>query len=247
MSEKIQKVLARIGVGSRRQIEAWIAEGRVRVDGEIATIGLRIDDSARVQVDGKNIPIRLRAEDIEEPKVLLYHKPEGEVCTRNDPEGRPTVFDKLPALKRQRWVAIGRLDINTSGLLLFTNDGELAHRLLHPSYEIEREYAVRVLGVVTPEMIKNLKRGVELEDGFAAFSSIVDAGGEGANHWYHVVLKEGRHREARRLWESQGIKVSRLIRIRFGNVVLPRGLRQRKTEYLEADKIKMLNELVGLH
>lgn len=244
MSEKIQKVLARVGVGSRRQIEAWIAEGRVHVDGEIATIGMRIDDSARVQVDGKNIPLRSKA--VESAKVIIYHKPEGEVCTRNDPEGRPTVFDNLPTLKRQRWVAIGRLDINTSGLLLFTNDGELAHRLLHPSYEIEREYAVRVLGVVTKEMLAQLKRGVELEDGFAAFTSITDAGGEGANHWYHVVLKEGRHREARRLWESQGVKVSRLIRIRFGNVVLPRGLRQGKFQDLEAEQIEELNQLVDL-
>lgn len=244
MNEKIQKVLARVGVGSRRQIEAWIAEGRVRVDGEVATIGLRIDESARVQVDGKNIPLLSKA--VEKTKVLIYHKPEGEVCTRNDPEGRPTVFDKLPILKRQRWVAIGRLDINTSGLLLFTNDGELAHRLLHPSFEIEREYAVRVLGAVTKDMLAQLKRGVELEDGFAAFTSIVDAGGEGANHWYHVVLKEGRHREARRLWESQGVTVSRLIRIRFGNVVLPRGLRQGKFQDLEAEQIELLNQLVDL-
>jgi 23S rRNA pseudouridine2605 synthase len=178
--------------------------------------------------------------------VLLYHKPVGEICTRHDPEGRANVFANLPKLKTARWIAVGRLDINTSGLLLFTTDGVLANKLMHPSAEIEREYAVRVLGEVTDDMLKAMKSGVELEDGMAHFDSIVDAGGTGANRWYHVMLREGRKREVRRLWESQGVRVSRLQRIRFGDLTLSRSLRPGKWRDLEAEELKNLYESVGL-
>lgn len=243
-TEKLQKVLARMGLGSRRELETWISEGRVRVDNKLAKLGDRVGPEAKIEVDGRvvtsNRPQQFKR------RVLVYHKVEGEVCTRTDPEERPTVFANLPSLRGQRWVAIGRLDINTTGLLLFTNDGEMAHRLLHPSYEIEREYAVRVLGAVSTEVLQRLRDGVQLEDGLAAFNEIRDAGGTGANHWYHVVLKEGRNREVRRLWESQGITVSRLIRVRFANVVLPRFLRAGKSEDLEPEQVSALAALVGL-
>jgi 23S rRNA pseudouridine2605 synthase len=237
-TEKLQKVLARAGLGSRRQIEQWISEGRLAVDGKPAKLGDRIDTTARVLMDGR--VIRINPVDTIKQRVLIYHKPEGQICTRSDPEGRQTVFEQLPLIRGQRWLAIGRLDINTSGLLLFTNDGELAHRLMHPSYEIEREYAVRVLGQVDQAMIARLKAGVELEDGIAAFDEIHDAGGDGANHWYHVVLKEGRNREVRRMWETQGIKVSRLMRIRFGHVTLPRQLRAGKWVEMPPAEVEIL-------
>jgi len=243
-TEKLQKVLARAGLGSRREIEGWISQGRIKINGQVAQLGDRIDNSAKVQVDGRPVP--LYSFQTTKRRIIIYHKPEGEVCTRSDPEGRPTVFEKLPPLRGQRWVMIGRLDLNTSGLLMFTNDGELAHRLLHPSYEIEREYAVRVLGEVSKEILQNLRRGVELDDGLATFSEIHDAGGTGANHWYHVILKEGRQREVRRLWESQGVKVSRLIRVRFGNIQLPRLLRPGKWRDLETEEMAGLIKLVKL-
>lgn len=242
MTEKLQKVLARAGLGSRRQIEGWITQGRITIDGIVAKLGDRIDNTAKVAVDGRLvIQPQLRPAKCQ---VLIYHKPEGEICSRSDPEGRPTVFDNLPLLRGQRWVAIGRLDINTSGLLLFTTDGELAHRLLHPSYEVERQYAVRVLGKIDDTILKRLRVGVNLEDGFASFTDIQDAGGTGANHWYHVTLKEGRQREVRRLWESQDITVSRLIRIKFANIQLPRLLRPGKWQELEAEQIEALKQLV---
>lgn len=244
MTEKLQKVLARVGLASRRKAEEWIAAGRITVDGKMAKLGDRVDSSAKIMLDGK--PVRQLITPAFKRRIILYHKPEGEICSRSDPEGRPTVFDNLPPLRGQRWVAIGRLDINTSGLLLFTTDGELAHRLLHPSYEIERQYAVRVLGKVDEAIIQRLKTGVELEDGFAAFTDIQDAGGTGANHWYHVTLKEGRHREARRLWESQGVTVSRLIRIRFALVQLPRMLRPGKWQEMEKEDLNLLVKSVGL-
>lgn len=243
-TEKLQKVLARIGLGSRREIETWISQGRVRVDNVLAKLGDRITVTNKVQVDGRVVNLNSRQQP--QQRVLIYHKPIGEVCTRHDPEGRPTVFAHLPAMRGQRWIAIGRLDVNTAGLLLFTNDGELAHRLLHPSYEVEREYAVRVLGAVNDEVLNALRNGVSLDDGVAAFNEIHDAGGSGANHWYHVVLKEGRNREVRRLWESQGVVVSRLIRVRFANVQLPRFLRPGKCQALEVQQINVLNQLVGL-
>lgn len=244
MSEKLQKILAQAGLGSRRQLEEWIAAGRVSINGQIAKLGDRAEATARILVDGR--PVRLKSEENFKRRVLIYHKPEGVVCSRSDPEGRPTVFEHLPLLRGQRWVIVGRLDLNTSGLLLFTNDGELANRLMHPSYEIEREYAVRVLGKADPAMLKRLQQGVELEDGLAKFDQIRDAGGTGANHWYHVVLKEGRNREVRRIWESQEVKVSRLIRIRYGMITLPRMLRPGRWAELPADQLNDLLRLVKM-
>jgi 23S rRNA pseudouridine2605 synthase len=238
MSEKIQKVLANAGLASRREIEKWIVENRISVNGVTAKLGDRINTNDRVRVDGREINLAKSASS--KTRVLLYHKPEGEICTRSDPEGRPTVFDHLPLLRNGRWVSIGRLDFNTSGILLLTNDGELANHLMHPSSEIEREYAVRVKGQVTPAVLKQLKKGVALEDGPAHFEEIKDVGGEGTNHWYHVIVKEGRNRVVRRLWESQDIAVSRLIRIRFGNLTLPRLLRRGKWAELSLDEIQQI-------
>ena len=236
--ERIQKVLARMGLGSRREIESWIKEGRIVVNGKLARLGDAITDKDKVQLDKKQIKFPRKTNS--RPRVIVYHKPAGEICTRKDAEGRTTVFSKLPRLKGSRWVSIGRLDINTYGLLLFTNDGDLAHRLMHPSSGIDREYAVRVVGKVDEEMLKRLQEGVELEDGPAHFSDIVDSGGDGANHWYHVTLMEGRNHEVKRLWESQGITVSRLIRVRFGPVILSRSSRVGTVRELDD---KELNEL----
>lgn len=243
MSEKLQKVLARAGLGSRRQIERWIEEGRITIDGQPATLGARVTPHQALRVDGRMVPAHAIQP---KPRILIYHKPEGEVCTRSDPQGRPTVFDKLPALRGARWIAVGRLDFNTSGLLLFTTDGELANRLMHPSREIEREYAVRVLGKINEEMLARLKQGVMLEDGPAHFDAIVDAGGTGANRWYHVTLKEGRNREVRRLWEAVGVQVSRLMRIRFGPVQLPPHFHAGRTVELDDDAAAALYARVGL-
>jgi len=242
-AERLQKVLANAGAGSRRQIEGWITEGRVKVNGQVAELGCRVDENARISIDGKAFKWQERRSD--RTRVLLYHKPEGEVSTRSDPENRATVFDNLPSLNHQRWIQIGRLDLNTSGLLLFTTNGELANYLMHPRYEFEREYAVRILGNVTSEIIKNLKAGVQLEDGMARFDDVQDAGGTGANHWYHVVLKEGRQREVRRLWESQGVKVSRLIRVRYGHTVLPRMLRPGRFHELSRKETEAFLEACG--
>ncbi len=221
--ERLQKVLAAAGLGSRREIEGWIAEGRVTVNGKTAKLGDRVQPSDRVGVDGKPVRGLEHGSDVRR-RVILYHKPEGELTTRKDPEGRPTVFESLPRLRGSRWVSVGRLDTNTSGLLIFTNDGALANKLMHPSTEMEREYAVRVLGKVTDEQLAALKKGVRLEDGMGKFDDIREAGGEGANHWYHVILREGRNREVRRLWDAVGVTVSRLIRIRYGTLSLPRNL-----------------------
>jgi len=220
VAERVQKVLAEIGLGSRREVERWVAEGRVRVNGKPAVPGVRVGPRDTITVDGRPVPRRRRAPS--PSRVLLYHKAEGEVSTRRDPEGRPTVFASLP---RGRWLAVGRLDVNTTGLLLFTDDGALAAGLMHPRSGVEREYAVRVYGEVPAEALTRLTAGVVLEDGEARFDRVADAGGEGRNHWYRVVIREGRQREVRRLWESQGARVSRLIRIRYGPVSLPRGLR----------------------
>lgn len=224
MSEKLQKVLARAGHGSRREMEVIIAAGRVSIDGKVAKLGDRIDGSQdhKVRIDGHVVSMKTEEDVI--CRVLAYYKPEGELCTRTDPQGRPTVFDRLPKLKDSRWVAVGRLDINTSGLLLFTTDGELANRLMHPSREVEREYAIRVFGEVSESMLNNLRKGVQLDDGPAKFKRLVPAGGEGLNTWYHGVLSEGRNREVRRMWESQEVQVSRLMRIRYGDITLPKGL-----------------------
>ena len=239
--EKLQKVLARAGQGSRREIEAMIAENRVSVDGKMATLGDRIDVHSGVKVR-----IDLQQAQKEVCRVLMYYKPEGELCTRSDPEGRPTVFDRLPRLNGARWIAVGRLDINTSGLLLFTTDGELANRLMHPSREVEREYSVRVFGQVDDAMLARLRKGVQLEDGPANFKEIKFAGGVGINQWYDVTLMEGRNREVRRLWESQGIQVSRLIRIRYGNIKLMKGLPRGGWEEMDLENVNYLRELVGL-
>lgn len=231
MSEqRLQKVLANAGIGSRRQVEGWIEAGRIRVNGVTAVLGTKILGNERLMLDNKKL--HLQKDKTPQRQVLLYHKPEGELCTRKDPEGRPTVFRQLPKLKKGRWVQVGRLDLNTAGLLLFTNDGELANRLMHPRYQVEREYAVRVCGEVKPEHIQQLEKGVKLEDGEAKFESVTFKGGDGANRWYHVVLTEGRNREVRRLWESLGFKVSRLIRVRYGKLTLQRSLRKGQYRYL---------------
>ena len=221
--ERLQKVLARFGIGSRREVDDWIAGGRVEVNGEPAVPGQKVGPGDRVKVDGKLVPLRFvnRA-----PRVLLYHKPEGEIVSRDDPEGRPSVFDRLPILRRGRWIAVGRLDFNTSGLLLFTDDGTVANRLMHPSFELEREYAVRLLGQLDEQQIESLTTGIQLEDGLAKFASLRDAGGEGVNHWYRVTLFEGRNREVRRMFESVGLTVSRLMRVRYGPVELPARLKR---------------------
>ena len=201
MSEKLQKILAQAGIGSRREMERWIEQGRVKLNGEIAKLGERAESEDEIKVDDDVVDHNLK----KARRVLVYNKPEGEVCTRTDPEGRPTVFHNLPKLKGERWIAVGRLDINTSGLLLFTTDGELANKLMHPSTNtVDREYAVRVAGEVTPEVIETLKKGVLLEDGMAKFTDVQYFDGDGSNQWYHVVLMEGKKREVRRLWDSQG-------------------------------------------
>ena len=244
MKERIQKLLAHAGYGSRREIERHIEAGEVMINGKPATLGQLIDPADQISLKGLRIHLEARLNAT--PKVIMYHKKAGEMCTRSDPEGRPTVFHNLPRLQQGRWVMVGRLDVNTDGLLLFTTDGELANRLMHPSSEIEREYAVRVLGQVTPEMIQQLEKGVELEDGPAKFDSVKEAGGEGANHWYHVILREGRNREVRRLWEAIEVTVSRLIRIRYGMIGLPRYLRQGHAEELDVKTLRKLYESVGL-
>lgn len=243
--EKLQKVLARMGLGSRREIETWIGEGRVKVNGAVADLGQRVEISDAIVLDGRLLKREEVASSVR--RVLIYNKPDGEICTRDDPEGRPTVFDRLPRPKEGRWINIGRLDINTTGLLLFTTDGELANRLMHPSYQMDREYAVRVRGEVTEEMLENLKRGVMLEDGPAKFTDIKEApGGEGFNHWYHCVVMEGRNREVRRLWESQGLVVSRLKRVRFGPVFLTSNLTMGRWREMEQREIDILSAEVGL-
>lgn len=242
--EKLQKALARLGLGSRRQMEDVIREGRVSINGQLATIGDRVGQGDEIRVDGRLL--RYTAENEKRRRVLMYYKPEGEICSTQDPDGRPTVFERLPPLSHDRWIMVGRLDINSTGLLLFTNDGELAHRLMHPSNEIEREYAVRVMGEVTPEISQQLTTGVMLDDGMAKFDLLVEKGGEGINKWYTVRLKEGRNREVRRLFESQGLKVSRLLRTRYGSVSLPRELRTGRYLELDRKEIDTLSNLVNL-
>ncbi|MGS0680850.1 23S rRNA pseudouridine(2605) synthase RluB [Shewanella sp. 125m-7] len=244
MSEKLQKVLARAGHGSRREMEAWIAAGRVSVDGEIASLGDRVETDAKIRIDGRTVSIRSEEDVV--CRVIAYHKPEGEICSRKDPEGRPTVFDRLPKTRDSRWVAVGRLDINTSGLLLFTSDGELANRLMHPSNEVEREYAVRTFGEVTDGCIQRLRMGVTLEDGPANFDKVKAAGGEGMNKWWHVSLAEGRNREVRRLWESQEVQVSRLIRIRYGMIELPKSLPRGGWIELPIEDVNYLRKTAGM-
>ncbi|MEY8203856.1 MAG: 23S rRNA pseudouridine(2605) synthase RluB [Bermanella sp.] len=240
MSEKLQKILAQVGLGSRREMERWIEQGRVELNGEAAKLGERAGPDDDIKVDGKTVDHGKAAP----RRVLVYNKPEGEVCTRHDPDGRPTVFDRLPRIKGERWIAVGRLDINTAGLLLFTTDGELANKLMHPSTNtVDREYAVRVAGEVTPEIIATLKEGVVLEDGMAKFTDVQFFDGEGFNQWYHVCIMEGRNREVRRLWESQDLKVSRLKRVRYGCIFLPKKVSVGR--WLELDQ-KDTDELASL-
>lgn len=221
-SERLQKILSQAGLGSRREMERWIESGWIQVNGQPTKLGDLAGPEDKITVKGKLITNPLKTS--YKTRILLYHKPIGEISSRQDPKHPKTVFDNLPHLKEGRWVQVGRLDLNTSGLLIFTNNGELANRLMHPKYELEREYAVRVYGQVSPDAIKALLHGVELEDGIAKFKRIEYRGGEGSNSWYHVVLSEGRNREVRRLWSSQGVEVSRLIRIRYGKFQMPRYL-----------------------
>ncbi|TMO54217.1 23S rRNA pseudouridine(2605) synthase RluB [Pseudoalteromonas phenolica] len=244
MSEKLQKVLARAGVGSRREMEKYIDSNRVSVNGKVARLGDRVEENAVIRVDGHVVKIEQQEERV--CRVLMYHKPEGELCTRKDPEGRRTVFDRLPRLEGDRWIAIGRLDINTSGLLLFTNDGELANRLMHPKYEVEREYSARVFGEVTNQTLSTLTKGVELDDGPAKFLKIKPMGGEGINKWFNVTLTEGRNREVRRLWQSQEVEVSRLIRIRYGKLELNKRLPQGGWEELKLEDVNYLRKSVKM-
>ena len=238
---KLQKALADAGFGSRRELEEWIAAGRVSVNGSPAHIGQRVGPEDKIRVNGKLVQLKFQSR---LPRVLVYHKPEGEIVSRDDPDGRPSVFAKLPRLKSGRWISIGRLDFNSCGLLLFTNDGSLANRMMHPRYEIEREYAVRVLGEATPEMLEHLRQGVQLEDGLASFSLIAEAGGEGTNRWYRVILNEGRNREVRRMFEAVGLMVSRLMRVRYGPVHLSPRLKRGQCRDLEPGEVQALLKLL---
>ncbi|MFG6462766.1 23S rRNA pseudouridine(2605) synthase RluB [Roseateles sp. DXS20W] len=239
---KLQKVLAQSGIGSRRDIEEWIAEGKIEVNGEVAHVGQRISFGDRVKVNGKDVRVRISPPN---PRILAYHKPTGEVSTFNDPEGRPTVFRTLPRVQGQKWQSVGRLDINTEGLLLFTNSGELANQLMHPRFGVEREYAARVLGSLSDEQRAKLLEGVSVDGQTAAFKAIEDGGGEGANRWYRVTITEGRNREVRKLFEAVGMVVSRLIRIRYGTVVLPRGLKRGVWVELGDDDVRVIRRLAG--
>ena len=234
-SERLQKILSKAGLGSRREMERWIENGWVQVNGKPVKLGDSASDQDKITVKGKLITNPLKVK--QNTRVLLYHKPIGEVSSRNDPKFNKTVFDNLPRLRQGRWVQVGRLDLNTSGLLVFTTNGDLANQLMHPKYELEREYAVRIHGRVSPEVIKSLEKGVLLDDGMAKFTQIQARGGDGANTWYHVTLNEGRNREVRRLWESQGLEVSRLIRIRYGKLTLPRFLSRGQTYELTPKEV----------
>ena len=236
---RLQKVLAEAGVGSRREMEEWIAAGKVSVNGVVATIGQSVVTSDKVKIGGRLINIRFTGS-TRPPRVLMYHKPEGEIVSRDDPDGRPSVFAALPRMRGGRWINVGRLDFNTSGLLLFTTSGELANKLMHPSSELVREYAVRVLGELTMDAQQKLLHGVELEDGRANFGTLHDGGGEGANHWYRVTISEGRNREVRRMFEAVGCTVSRLIRVRYGPFVLPPQLKRGMARELKDVEVNML-------
>jgi 23S rRNA pseudouridine2605 synthase len=242
--ERVQKVLARGGLGSRREIERWIKEGLLTINGVKVSLGQSLTTGDRLHIKGRIVNWEKFA--AQPTRVLVYHKPTGEVVTRRDPEGRPVIFTQLPKLQIGRWIAVGRLDINTSGLILVTNNGELANRLMHPSAEVDREYAVRILGTVDDEMITRLKTGVELEDGLAHFDDIKFFAGEGANKWYHVVVKEGRNRLVRRLWESQKIIVSRLMRVRYGPAILPEQVKAHTFYELHEKELAILMEFVDM-
>jgi len=246
VDEKLQKVLARIGLGSRREMERAIVEGKVKVNGLVAKVGDRVTSKDKIEFDGRVVSSLAKKE--QGTRVILYNKPEGEICTRNDPEGRPSVFRKLPKLPIGRWISVGRLDFNTTGLLLFTTDGELANRLMHPASEIDREYLVRIQGNVDEEMIARLKQGVLLEDGVAKFSDVQQAPSEGesGNQWFYCVVMEGRNREVRRLWESQDVRVSRLKRVRYGNIFIPSYVRMGQWVELNDNEVSELCETAGV-
>lgn len=238
---KLQKALADAGHGSRREIEEWISAGRVSVNGEPAHIGQRVGPEDKIRLNGRLVQLKFYHR---LPRVVMYHKLEGEIVSRDDPQGRPSVFSRLPRLNNGRWISIGRLDFNSCGLLLFTNDGSLANRMMHPKYEIEREYAVRVLGEATAEILERLRQGVQLEDGMAHFSRIIESGGEGANRWYKVALSEGRNREVRRMFEAVGLTVSRLMRVRYGPVGLPPRLKRGQSQDLTLNEVEALLKLL---
>lgn len=244
MAERLQKVLATAGVASRRTVEEWVRAGRITVNGKLAELGQRITGREKILIDGQ--PVAALRRPRVHARVLLYHKPAGEVCSRRDPEGRPTVFDRLPPIQNARWISVGRLDVATSGLLLFTTDGELANALMHPSGEVEREYAVRVQGMVTPEILERIRAGIELEDGTARFTQVEPAGGEGANQWFRVLVAEGRNRLVRRVWEAVGCRVSRLTRVRYGPIVLPRAVHPGHHRLLRPAELERLYTAAGL-
>tara|TARA_A100001037_G_scaffold304408_1_gene341099 strand:+ start:14039 stop:14866 length:828 start_codon:yes stop_codon:yes gene_type:complete len=242
MGEKLQKRLAALGLGSRREIETWIAAGRVAVNGELAHLGQRVEDADRIDVDGKRVVAKTSVT----PRVLILNKPAGVICTRRDPEGRTTVFDELPKLRGGRWISVGRLDIQTTGLLLLTNDGALADKLMRPATGLDREYAVRVNGKLSESQQARLRDGVTIDGEILRFSDVQYYNGKGVNHWYHVVVMEGRNREVRRLFESVGLVVSRLKRVRFGPVVLPSSLARGRVAELGAADLKSLYGLLKL-
>jgi 23S rRNA pseudouridine2605 synthase len=241
--ERLQKVMAQSGHGSRRNIEILIAQGHITINGQVAKLGDAVGPGDKVRLDGELIRLRF-GEPL--PRVLLYHKPEGEIVTRDDPEGRATVFEKLPRVQGGRWVSVGRLDLNTGGLLIFTTSGELANRLTHPRFEVEREYAVRVLGELTEEQKARLLTGVDIEGESCKFDSIEDRGGEGSNHWYHVVLREGKNREVRKMMEAIGLTVSRLMRVRFGSVQMPSFLKRGMMKELNEEEVQELLAFAGV-
>ena len=244
VDEKLQKVLARAGLGSRREMERAIEAGSVRVNNREARLGDRVTAEDKILYRGEPVQVRTQ---LARQRVILYNKPEGEICSRNDPEGRPRVFDRLPPLKGERWISVGRLDFNTSGLLLFTNDGDLANKLMHPSSVIDREYLVRIQGGVDDEMKRALTEGVFLDDGVAHFTDIAEGAGEGRNRWFYCVIMEGRNREVRRLWESQGVKVSRLKRVRYGNIFIPSHVRVGQWQELNDKEIRDLMLTAGIN
>lgn len=243
MSERLHKMLAQAGVGSRREMEEMIRAGKVTVNGQVAEIGAQVEEGDVVKVSGRIVRFQPAAK---LPRILLYHKPEGEIVSRDDPEKRESVFDVLPQIRGGKWIAVGRLDFNTGGLLIFTTSGELANHLMHPRFEVEREYAIRVRGELTPDQLQQLKQGVEMDDGPASFVSLVDEGGEGSNHWYRGVLKEGRNREVRRMFETMGLTVSRLIRVRFGMLTLPPRVKRGRWLELEPEQVVEVLKWAGV-